>query len=319
MQCIHRSDYVINCLISGPPDWTQSLVVIPELNQGFSDLSDGFAKISNNHLIRERSGITVTDAARWSSGMTEGKHVFEVYWPEANNRGHCSCIGVGSTDVLLKQKDRVSLVGQHSQTWGLDLTKRRTLNRDKMEKRLDAAIPERFYMYVDMDGGNIGFGADVAVYSRAAEFFGNILTNIPKNKSRPLHVMVSSCAPKEQMQVYYKGSATPFGGFDLCAAYTINISIQMSGAMNTMTAPNMMKCAPMSTAPPMYQQNTMYAPSPMNMGIMNTPPPMYQQQVAVNIEKVSERPSESPPPYTETIVTPGPADYMNPKSKEIFA
>ncbi|XP_059140833.1 uncharacterized protein LOC131928737 [Physella acuta] len=214
--------------------------------------------------------------------MTAGKHVFQVYWPDEGNRGTCSCVGVGSADVLLKQPGRVSLVGDHSLSWGLDLTKRRSIHFKKMEQRLHARVPEIFYMYVDLDGGNIGFGDDVVLHQKSAEFYGQILTNIPKNSSRPLYVMVSSCNPGEQIHVYYRGTAVPSGGFDLC--YPIQ---------------------PMEFQ--QFQHKQQQQQQIPYIGF--NPAPM--APVASMAPMATMAPLTPPPPYEESIV-PGPPIYFDP-------
>ncbi|XP_055860209.1 uncharacterized protein LOC106073177 [Biomphalaria glabrata] len=199
----------------GPPDWTNNLILKRELDEGFTDISDGIYANSPNHVTRERLGITVTDAARWNRGMTSGKHVFEINWPKKNNRGFSSCVGVGTSDVPMKKQGRVSLVGEHSQSWGLDMAKQRAIHFGKVQQRLYLPIPDRYFMYVDMDSGTVSFGDDVTIHGRNAEYYGNILTGIPKNSKKPFYLMISMCQPKEQVQVYYRGTATTGNGFNL--------------------------------------------------------------------------------------------------------
>lgn len=198
---------------TGPPEWTRSLMFKPEMNVGFGDTSEGIHAPTPYHVIRERLGRAVTDAARWTCPINEGKHVFEVYWPAKKNRGHACCIGVGSSDVGLTKPGRVSLVGDHSQSWGLDLPKQRALHFGKMQQRLYRGIPDRFFVYIDMDSGKIGFGDDVTKYRHETEFFGFILHGIPKNKE--MYFMISMCAPNEHVHVHYRGSAIPSGGYNL--------------------------------------------------------------------------------------------------------
>ncbi|RUS73330.1 hypothetical protein EGW08_018902, partial [Elysia chlorotica] len=198
---------------TGPPEWTRSLMFRPELNVGFGDCSDGIHTPTPYHVIRERLGRAITDAARWSCPITEGKHVFEVYWPAKGNRGHACCVGLGSADVGLKKQGRCSLVGEHSQSWGLDLPKQRAIHFKTVQQRLYRGIPDRFFVYVDMDSGKIGFGDDVTLYRHETEFFGFICHGIPKNKQ--MYFMISLCAPNEHVHVHYRGSAVPAGGYNL--------------------------------------------------------------------------------------------------------
>ncbi|GFN93379.1 spry domain-containing socs box protein 1 [Plakobranchus ocellatus] len=206
---------------TGPPEWTRCLVFNSEMNVGFGDYSEGIHASTPYHVIRERLGISMTDAARWTCPMKEGKHVFE------QNRGHSCCIGVGSTKVSLTKPGRSSLVGEHSESWGLDLPKQRSLHFNKMQQRLYRGIPDRFFVYVDMDSGKIGFGDDVAVGREETEFFGYICHGIPKNKE--MYLMISMCAPNEHVHVFYRGSAAPLGYSLLDSPSPLQISTDSQG------------------------------------------------------------------------------------------
>lgn len=60
-----------------------------------------------------------------------------------NNRGVSSCVGVGTEDVKLKKEGRVSLVGDHSQSWGLDMPKQRAIHFGNVQQRLYLAVPDK--------------------------------------------------------------------------------------------------------------------------------------------------------------------------------
>lgn len=203
---------------TGTPFWCSSMYVDPEMEGGFASVSDGITQISANQVSRERKGTAITDGARWCKGMTSGKHVFHVVWPAKNNRGTHSAIGVATTDVPLKKQGKFSLVGCHSGGWCLDLSRRRSYHTDVQLAICRYFIGDRFYMYVDMDSGKIAFGEDISVKGDQAEFWGDLVTGITTPPPSPLFVMISSIAWKENVQVTYKGTACPPGGFDLMSS-----------------------------------------------------------------------------------------------------
>ncbi|GFR85013.1 F-box/SPRY domain-containing protein 1 [Elysia marginata] len=260
---------------TGPPEWTRSLVFKPELNVGFGDSSEGIHCPTPYHVIRERLGRTVTDAARWTCPMTQGKHVFEVYWPAKKNRGHACCVGMGSADVNLTKQGRCSLVGDHSQSWGLDMPKQRSVHFAKMQQKLYRGIPDRFFVYIDMDSGKIGFGDDISMHRHETEFFGYICHGIPKNKE--MYFMISMCAPNEQVHVHYRGSAVTSGGYNLIDTPSpLQLSKDNLGQTHVAVAsapPSYMSVVsgqtPVAYVPPPEQKDSTPAPAPATVDQVN--------------------------------------------------
>ncbi|CAL1543310.1 unnamed protein product [Lymnaea stagnalis] len=164
------------------------------------------------------------------------------------------------------------------------MAKQRAIHFGKVQQRMYLPIPDRYYMYIDMESGTIGFGADVTAYGRDAEYFGNILTGIPKSKSNPMFLMVSMCQPNEQVQVYYKGSHTTEEGFDLIGGEPIyeGASKQTkSSKQSTTNVVNVYTIAGGAPGPYMqapYVQPVPYMQAPYMQPVAYVQPAPYMQQ-----------------------------------------
>ncbi|XP_053408380.1 protein gustavus-like isoform X2 [Mercenaria mercenaria] len=180
------------------PNWVMSIVPDPALDVGFSGTSDGINAINNNCVHRHRRGAFETDGARWGAALSKGKHVFEIYWP-SGHRGTMATVGVGTEDAPLFVKPKDSLVGCNGFSWGLDIARKRLLHRGEMLGTMPrgGVVPDKFYMYVDCDGGTLGFGTDHAYWGAPI--------NIPRAKF-PVYAMIGSLCENSQITMIYRGS-----------------------------------------------------------------------------------------------------------------
>ncbi|XP_060559300.1 uncharacterized protein LOC132719538 isoform X1 [Ruditapes philippinarum] len=180
------------------PNWVMSIVPDPALDVGFTGTSDGINAINHNCVHRHRRGAFETDGAKWGAPLAKGKHVFEIYWP-SRLRGTSATVGVGSDDAPLFVKPKDSLVGCNSFSWGLDIARKRLLHKGEMLGTMPrgGVVPDKFYMYVDCDGGTLGFGTDHAYWGAPI--------NIPRNKF-PVYAMIGSVCENAQITMIYRGS-----------------------------------------------------------------------------------------------------------------
>lgn len=180
------------------PTWTQFITPDPALDKGFTGSSDGINIINNNCVHRHRRGVFETDGARWGAALSKGKHVFEIYWPKSH-RGTIATVGVGTEDAPLFVKPKDSLVGCNSNSWGLDIVKRKLFHKGQILGNMPKAgfVPDKFYMFVDCDGGTLGFGTDHAYWGAPI--------NIPRNKF-PVYAMIGSMCENSQITMIYRGS-----------------------------------------------------------------------------------------------------------------
>ncbi|KAL3836339.1 hypothetical protein ACJMK2_021772 [Sinanodonta woodiana] len=184
------------------PPWAFYIQPHPNLvSHGFNSVSDGLTITNPTTVVRHRNGSFETDGARWSGGISGGKHVFEIIWPEVY-RGTTATVGVGSLNAPLFLKPKGPLVGNDKLSRGLDISSKRVIQSGKPVKRCcgsNGLIPQQFFMYVDADSGNVGFGS-------AAEFWGFPITGIPKDLY-PLYVMTGVSISGAHVQVMYRGTA----------------------------------------------------------------------------------------------------------------
>ncbi|KAK3578326.1 hypothetical protein CHS0354_039033 [Potamilus streckersoni] len=184
------------------PPWAHYIQPHPNLvSHGFNSVSDGLSITNPTTVVRHRNGSFETDGAKWSGGISGGKHVFEINWPE-NFRGTTATIGVGSINASLFLKPKGPLVGNDKLSRGLDISSKRVIHLGKPVKRCcgsNGHIPQQFYMYVDADSGNVGFGSSF-------EFWGFPIIGIPKDLY-PLYVMIGVSVQGSYVQVTYRGTA----------------------------------------------------------------------------------------------------------------
>ncbi|XP_076456074.1 F-box/SPRY domain-containing protein 1-like [Babylonia areolata] len=183
------------------PGWVKTVQVLPEFaNDKMGSVSEGFSITNPNSIYRHRLGHFDSDGAKWGRGFTSGKHAFEVFYPVAL-RGAEATVGVGTESAPLYAKGKVALVGSTKDSWGISLRTKRSFHRNAMVKKYPITqreLPDKFYMYLDVDAGLLQFGSDVG-------FYGTALNHIPRNQ--PLHPMVSSTAHKATISIVYRGTA----------------------------------------------------------------------------------------------------------------
>lgn len=68
-----------------------------------------------------------TDGIRGKTGVTEGLHVWEVYW-KTEKRGTHAAIGVATKDAPLHTIGYHSLLGSNDQSWGWNLVRNKLNN-----------------------------------------------------------------------------------------------------------------------------------------------------------------------------------------------
>lgn len=180
------------------PNWVMTITPDPALDTGFTGTSDGINIINNNCIHRHRRGTFETDGARWGAPLSKGKHVFEIYWP-SGHRGTMATVGVGTEEAPLFIKPKDSLVGSNGYSWGLDIARKRLLHRGEILGSMPKGgiVPDKFYMYVDCDGGTLGFGTDHAYWGAPI--------NIPRTKF-PVYAMIGTMCENSQITMIYRGS-----------------------------------------------------------------------------------------------------------------
>ncbi|GFR86422.1 F-box/SPRY domain-containing protein 1 [Elysia marginata] len=256
---------------TNPPAWSRNLTIQPELTIGFGMMSEGFYSLSNVNLLRQRSGATVTDGAKWAAPLTTGKHLFEIIWPWGC-RGYHSTVGVAIPSAPVKAKGGVCLVGGNTHSWGLDIVQRRAIHNNKtlVTCPTDGSyVPDRFLMYVDVDEGTLGFGNEVT-------FWGYVITGLPKGKQ--LFPMIGTDKWEANVQLFYRGSAGT-AGFD---PYS---SPGPSYALPPMTDPLPPKYADVFQVP-LGEPGAANDPARARSAWEMTPPPP------------PSAPADAPPPYT---------------------
>ncbi|XP_067687001.1 SPRY domain-containing SOCS box protein 2-like [Haliotis asinina] len=198
----NAANQVLVQTLSRPP-WTLTVTSDPELSiHGFAFAGQGITIVDSNTLERKRAKRPVTVGAKWSRGVSHGKHVYEVIWPEVH-RGVSASVGVGTATAPLFINGKVTLVGMTEGSWGLDIAKKTMFHNSAPGRRCppneEDVIPERFFMYVDMDRGELGFGS-------SSTFWGVMAENI-HYLNQPLYVMVGANVSRARLQVFYRGSA----------------------------------------------------------------------------------------------------------------
>ena len=61
---------------------------------------------------------------------------------------------------------------------------------------LQVFLPDKFYMYLDVDAGTLSFGSDL-------DYYGTALNGIPRQQ--PLYPMVAACTQGATITVVYRG------------------------------------------------------------------------------------------------------------------
>lgn len=146
------------------------------------------------------SDTNITDAARWGKGFTKGRHIFEIGFPAHMRGKHCS-VGIGTKLVPLRSVDNFALIGSTIDSWGIDLSTCQATHDDKVigkyPKGFRRQIPDRFYMYIDLEENKLYFGAD-------SKFYGAAFQDIESHGSA-LFPMVSATLPGATISLFYRG------------------------------------------------------------------------------------------------------------------
>ncbi|XP_050407762.2 F-box/SPRY domain-containing protein 1 isoform X2 [Patella vulgata] len=187
-----------------PPTWVCTLQLTAENNQDkLSSHSDGFFSANSFTVVRTREGSFHSDGARWSRGFTSGKHKFTIVYPETH-RGTEASVGVGLITAPLFAKGRLTLVGMKRDSWGIDLRTRRAIHMGKIVKKYPKTgemLPEKFYMYLDMESGTLQFASDDGYY-------GTAISGIKcKTGGEPVYPMLSAVYPGATINMTYNGEA----------------------------------------------------------------------------------------------------------------
>ncbi|XP_067687266.1 uncharacterized protein [Haliotis asinina] len=297
------------------PRWIYTVKVRDEYNvDKFDAFSDGMSHVTPTTVTRSRPGKFDTDAARWSRGFTSGKHVFEIVYPSAH-RGSEAPVGVGLKSAPLHSKGRVTLIGHNRESWGIDLRSRRAFHNNKIVKKYPQSqqmIPDKFFMYLDVDSGTLQFGSD-------ERYYGTALTGI-KTGGEPLYPMVASCLQGSTISMVYRGEAAE----DLTTVTTtttviVNQQTQMQPEPCTMMVPH---------PQPMDQCHQQQAMSPPEAGMEQrqqptAPPadcPDQPQQVPTQPEEPTDQSQQeqTQEPAGTAVPPPSPV-YENPPQPDVYS
>ncbi|XP_071100749.1 uncharacterized protein [Haliotis cracherodii] len=258
------------------PRWIYTVKVKDEYAvDKFDAFSEGMSHVTPTTMTRSRPGKFDTDAARWSRGFTTGKHVFEIVYPTAH-RGTEAPVGVGLKSAPLHSKGRVTLIGNNKESWGIDLRSRRAFHNNKIVKKYPQSqqiLPDKIFMYLDVDSGTLQFGSD-------ERYYGTAITGI-RTDGEPLYPMIASCLHGSTISMVYRGEAAD----DLT---TVTTTTTVVVNQQTQMQPE-----------PCYQ--TMVVPPPQQMD-QSQPPVEQQQQHAMPPPQESTEQHQQPtaPPQEST-------------------
>ncbi|KAL3837365.1 hypothetical protein ACJMK2_022728 [Sinanodonta woodiana] len=182
------------------PYWTYTAMTRTNYwTHGFTEFSNGIKLICPSTLVRHSDQTADTDGARWGQGITSGRHVFEIIFPNHCRKPHAS-VGIATKEVPLYIRNVTNLIGGSKGSWGIDLQTRKVSSNGNSKKGLFPAfksLPDQFYMCVDLDLGCLEFWS-------AEESFGEALSSIPPDV-RPLYPSVSVCHPGAVVGMVYRG------------------------------------------------------------------------------------------------------------------
>jgi len=231
----------------------------------YGGISAGMQMMGPNTVVRTRKGKFDTDGAQWKQGFKEGKHIFEIVYP-FEMRGDKCTVGVGTEDAPVFEKGKVSLVGNNAFSWGIDLRTRRSLHNKSMVKNYPSTqkyLPDKFYMYLDVDSGTLMFASDFT-------FYGASHDNIKPGKA--LYPMVCSRMTGCTITMVYRGQGDP--------SLLPNLALTPAG-------------------PPLQQPEPRREPPPMEYTTQEFPPP-YMEAVGREETNMSKTTDGGPPPPPPT-------------------
>ncbi|XP_046355582.2 uncharacterized protein LOC124134676 [Haliotis rufescens] len=272
------------------PRWIYTVKVKDEYAvDKFDAFSEGMSHVTPTTMTRSRPGKFDTDAARWSRGFTTGKHVFEIVYPTAH-RGSEAPVGVGLKSAPLHSKGRVTLIGHNRESWGIDLRSRRAYHNNKVVKKYPQSqqiLPDKIFMYLDVDSGTLQFGSD-------ERYYGTAITGI-RTDGEPLYPMIGSCLHGSTISMVYRGEAAD----DLTTVTTtttvvVNQQTQMQPdpCFQTMAVP---PPQPMDQSqPPVEQQQQQHAmPPPQESTEQHLQPTAPPQESTDQPQEDTTHPEES--------------------------
>lgn len=187
------------------PSWTFAVEVKPiYLKDKISPFSDGFRSINNNTVELTGTGKNKIEGAQWSRGFTSGKHVIEFIFPIHLRTKH-SRVGIAPEGTQLGGNDLKRVVGGRG-SWAVDLKSKVLFENGKNIGVFPArtnALPDWFFMYIDLDTGTLQFGSD-------SEFFGTAFIGIQSD--RPLYPMVTASGKGAIVSIVYRGKGKEIEG-----------------------------------------------------------------------------------------------------------
>ncbi|CAD5115976.1 DgyrCDS4908 [Dimorphilus gyrociliatus] len=115
--------------------------------------------------VKKCLSTDTADIARSTSGYTEGIHIFKVNWPK-KKRGEVAIIGVSTDQVPVCRSQIVQIFDSNEVLLGWDIVNNQSFFNGNLIKNYpkdrnpNYAVPENFYMILDLDKGILAFRTD---------------------------------------------------------------------------------------------------------------------------------------------------------------
>lgn len=193
-------------IINGP---TPEQRVVFEHGWNPRDRSGNLTMKSTDHMIVRRQPVTQsTDGVRGKKGFSRGVHIYEIGWP-ARLRGTHAAVGIATLDAPLHSWGYRALIGSNEFSWGWDIGRKECLHDGEVLKyptpvrnHYQWAVPEFFYLIVDMDEGTVSFAAK-------DKWLGVAFTNLQTNTVYPA---ISTVWGHAEISIRFIGSNRPASG-----------------------------------------------------------------------------------------------------------
>jgi len=154
----------VGILMDTPP---VSREVAEEHSWNINDRSFNVVLKQDDPLTMRRHPVAQsTDCIRGKVGYNSGLHLWEVTWP-IRQRGTHAVVGVATREAVLHCVGYQSLVGNTDHSWGWDLGRKKAYHNSTVNGGTNYppsithhhqwTVPDRFFMVLDMDIGNLGF------------------------------------------------------------------------------------------------------------------------------------------------------------------
>jgi len=154
----------VGILMDTPP---VSREVAEEHSWNINDRSFNVVLKQDDPLTMRRHPVAQsTDCIRGKVGYNSGLHLWEVTWP-VRQRGTHAVVGVATREAVLHCVGYQSLVGNTDHSWGWDLGRKKAYHNSTVNGGTNYppsithhhqwTVPDRFFMILDMDIGNLGF------------------------------------------------------------------------------------------------------------------------------------------------------------------